>query len=56
MPPGVQKLSNLKKQGRILDFKEDITSENFFIKLKLGTEQEVSIASLDEFILELEPF
>ncbi|PMB20269.1 hypothetical protein [Fischerella thermalis] len=56
MPPAVQKLSKLKKQGIILDFKEDMTGENFFIKLKSGTEQEVSIASFNEFILELEPF
>ncbi|TBR56760.1 hypothetical protein B4U84_28515 [Westiellopsis prolifica IICB1] len=56
MPPAVRKLSKLKKQGIILDFKEDMTGENFFIKLKSGIEQEVSLASLDEFVLELELF
>ncbi|MCP6761180.1 MAG: hypothetical protein NHB32_21120 [Fischerella sp. CENA71] len=56
MPPAVQKLSKLKKQGIILDFKEDMTGENFFMKLKSGIEQEVSLFGLDEFVLELEPF
>jgi hypothetical protein len=56
MPDAIKTLSSLKKDGRILDFKEDATGENFFIKLKSGIEQEVSRASLDKFVLELEPF
>ncbi len=58
MPEPIQKLSRLKKQGLIVDFREDASGENFFIRLQsqTGEEQHVSLVQLDEFVRSLEQF